>query len=180
MRWFVGVPILTNLVILVEILLFVTLLWLLSAFGVVAIQWVVAGAPVLAIPAAASFACTLSAGFALLFALIVLFFYRNRYIALYNIDEDSISCESMMNWSGSIGESFHVRPFPVEACYVPHRSVTKKIFWPDVARVEPVDNMRALILRGARKKSVLMRIYCPDNECYEKALEAVKRRIEGR
>ena len=181
MRWFVGVPILTNMVILVEILLFVVLLWLLSAFGVVAIQWVVAGAPALALPAAVSFACTLSAGFALLFALIVLFFYRNRYIALYNLDEDAISCESMMNWQGSIGESFHFRPFFVEPCYVPHRSVTKKIFWTDVMRVEPIENMRTLILRGgARKKAVLMRVYCPDNECYEKAFDAVKRRIEDR
>ena len=181
LRWFVGVPILTNAVILIEVLLFVALLWLLAAFGVLAIQWIVAGSPALALPAAVSFACTLSASFALLFAAIVLLFYRNRYIALYNLDGDSISCESMMNWQGGIGESFHMRPFFVEPCYVPHRSVTKKIYWPDVTRVEPIGNMRTLILRGgARKKSVLMRVYCPDDECYERALEAIKRRIEER
>ena len=179
LRWFVGVPILTNVVILVEILLFVALLWLLSAFGVIAIQWVVAGAPALALPAAVNFACTLATSFALLFAAIVLLFYRNRYIALYNLDEDCISCESMMNWRGSIGESFHIRPFFVEPCYVPHKSVTQKISWSDVTRVESIDNMRTLILRGgARKKSILMRVYCPDGECYERAHDVVKRRIE--
>ncbi len=181
LRWFVGVPVLTNTLIWLDILLFLVILWLLVVTGILAIQWVMTSAPLSALPAAVSFAVTVSGFFALLFTVGAIFIYRNRYVVLYDFGEDAVMCESMIKWRGPIHESFHVRPFPMEPLYDARKSVAKRVHWADVTEIEPIDGMRIFLLRGnAQRRSVLMRVYCPNDKIYELALETAQKKVGRR
>ena len=181
LRWFAGVPILTNVLIWIDMLLFSAILWSLVAIGILAIEWALSGTPSGAIPAAASFATTVSTVFLLLFIGGALLIYRNRYVVLYDLDENAASCESMLKRGGAIGESFHFRPFFVEPYYDARKSVTRQVSWTDVADVEPLGRSRTFLLRGRGwRKPVLMRVYCSNDAIYERALGAAKTAIARR
>ena len=107
------------------------------------------------------------------FALIGFIFHRNRYIALYRFDSDSIYSENMTRVRGLLSESFHCRPFPVSPLLDARHVVKKTVFWRDVGAVSELEQMRTILLRS-KTGGVLMRIYCPDMAAYQKALAAVK------
>jgi len=175
LRWFVGVPIITNILIWSDMLFFSAILWLLVVSGILTIQVVLTRTLAGVLPAATGFATLLSACFLLLFICGALVIYRNRYIVLYSLDKNCVSCENMLKLGGPISESFHIRPFSVKAYYSARKSITKQICWADVSNIKILERLKIIALQGGgQRKHVLMRIYCPNDTIYERVFEAAK------
>lgn len=171
LRWFVGVPICANIMILSDVAGGTVVLSVIVALGVSLLQLVL-DSHESALRAGLSVAGLFALFFLTAFAAVGLIFHRNRYIALYRFDSNSIYRENMTRIRGPLSESFHCRPFPVEPSIEARRGLKKTVSWSDVREVSGVEWMRTIILRG--EKGDLMRIYCPNTAIYQKALAAVK------
>lgn len=183
LRWFVGVPLVTNRFLLKDILSFSVALWLLVALGIVSLQFFMTGAASSAVAAAVSFASLVSVSFILILFAGAAVIYRNRYLVLYRMDGDSITSESMFKWRGAIEESFHVLPFPVEPYTTARKNVIKNVLWSDINSVRPIAGSRTILLErdvSPRSKKVIMRIYCPDSSIFESASMMARKMVSAR
>ena len=175
MRWFCGVPVLANPIILIDLFTAVVIIWFVSVLLVVAAQALLGDGPLLGahIAAACVWASYVSASMPLMYAVVCLLFFRRGYVILYRLEENGLFMETMR---GSIqaGSVFSVRPFPVPDQASPARSVTKDVAWADVRSVRELRGMRALQLRG--RFGALATVYCPDDAVYEQALEFIRKK----
>lgn len=177
MRWFVGVPVVTNTFILGDVFRAVIMasagIFLLLLF----VQFVFEGVSgEEQVWAAFSFACRLAFFILCAFVFFGVFFFRNRYAVLYRLDPEGIYCESMTRRGGVLRESFQRRPFPVEEMPSYGRSAVKTLSWEKVGSVRPDESMLALLLKG--NGNILMRIYCPDREIFSRALEVCRAMVK--
>ena len=178
LRWFCGVPIATNALILKD------LAWTLAILAGGAVAFVllvqllvgraVGGAQ---FRVAATLACYVVGFIAAAFAIVAIPLFGNHYVVLYRFFPDSVYCESMRGRFFSFRNAFHMRAFPVEPMTRPGRSTTKAVPWERVFRFEADARRRVIVLGGA--KGTLMRVYCPDGETYERALGCVRERTTG-
>ncbi len=179
LRWYVGVPIATNPLILVDMGTILALLWIGGLLSVVLIQLLTArtltGAQVQGAAAYATYLILFVAGAFLLVTVLL----RNRYVALYRFDDEGAYCETIRKGRGPLQESLHWRPFPVDPIVKPARSTKKSVPWGHVHTVQPMAGSLVLLLRAGR--GTAMRVYCPDEGVFEKALHYAQMRLsEGR
>ena len=179
MRWFVGVPIVTNPLLLKDLFRAAATAWGGVFFLALLVQFAFAGVPGREeILAAFSFASWLPLFLFCVFTVFGVVFFRNRYVALYRFDQDGIYCESMVKRGGPLKESLRRRPFPVGEVLEPARSVVKTLPWEEIDAVLPMEAMLVLLLK--KKKSVRMRLYCPDEMLFSRVLSECERRLEGK
>ncbi len=178
LRWFCGVPIATNALILKD------LAWTLailagSTVAFVMLVQLVAGGPVggAQLRVAATPACYATGFVVAAFAIVAIPLFGNHYVVLYRFFPDSVYCESMRGRFFSFRNALHRRAFPVEPMTRPGRSTTKVVPWERVFGFEADARLRVIVLGGA--KGTLMRVYCPDGETYERALGCIGERTAG-
>lgn len=177
-RWYAGVPIGTNPLILADVLKLLCALWCLVVPSVVLLQFLFAGS---LSGAQAGAAVGLANRFVLLtgsvFFVAAFLFLQNRYVVLCRLDDEGAYCESMRRGWGAPAESLHWRSFGVKAFPEPRTSTRKTVPWADVDALEPVSGMRTILLKKGR--ATLLRLYCPDDALFEQALEFARARIGG-
>ena len=178
LRWFCGVPIATNALILKD------LAWTLAILAGGAVAFVllvqllvgraVGGAQ---FRVAATLACYVVGFIAAAFAIVAIPLFGNHYVVLYRFFPDSVYCESMRDRFFSFRNAFHMRAFSVEPVTRPGRSATKVVPWERVVGFRADAPRRVIHLEGA--KGTLMRVYCPDADTYMRALACVGERTSG-
>lgn len=179
MRWFVGVPIVTNPLLLQDLFRAAATAWGGVFFLAILVQFAFGGVPGgEEILAAFSFASWLPLFLFCVFAVFGVVFFRNRYVALYRFDRDGIYCESMVKRGGPLKESLRRRPFPVGEMLEPARSVVKTLPWEEIDAVLPMKDLLVVSLK--KKGGVRMRLYCPDEMLFSRVLSECQRRLEGK
>ncbi|MGP1413441.1 hypothetical protein [Pyramidobacter piscolens] len=171
LRWFCGVPVLTNPLILIDLFAAAVTLWFATVL-VMALAQVMFGAGALQgshLAAASIYASYLTLLALLLFAVVCAVFYRRGYVMFYRFEQNGVFMETIRarNVSGTAG--FHARPFAVEEPAEVVRSVTKDVSWDDVKGVKELRGMKSFQLRG--KWGRLAQIYCPDGDVYRRAFD---------
>ena len=157
LRWYVGVPLGTNPLILLDL----SLLALQAGFGGYVDASHVKGAALVS-----GYLVLVFLG---LFGVVCFVVMRNRYAALYRFDEEDAFCDNMRsNPRAADGRRLHFTGYPIDPILEVIRSTERRARWEDVTTVQPMDAMRVLLLRGRR--GVLMRVYCPDDATYDQAL----------
>lgn len=170
LRWYVGVPLGTNPLILLDLAILLSIGWAVSWLALLALQAGFGGfLEVSHLREAAGTAGYLILIFLALFGAVCFLVMRNRYAALYRFDPGEAFCDNMRaNPKALDGRLFHFRGWPIDPNVEPIRSTDRCVRWEDVTAVQPIDAMRVLLLRGRR--GVLMRVYCPDDAVYRQAL----------
>lgn len=180
LRWFVGVPIATNPLILLDVLLVLCIAWGLMAVILMALQlWFGGYLNRTHLTGAAWVSGYVTLIFAAVFAFAALLIQRNRYAALYRLEEGEAYCENLRVSPVPLGRSAFPRwrGYPIEDVSDPLRSVVKRVAWGDVHEVQSLEAMNVLLLRGRR--GVLMRVYCPDAGTLGQARAFVEERLRA-
>ncbi len=178
LRWFVGIPIGTNPLILMDTASVLVVAWCVMAVILLVLQlWFGGYLNASHLRGAAWVSGYVTLVFAGIFVLTAFVVQRNRYAALYRFEEKEAYCENL-----------RVRPHPVVPSRLPRwrgyavdpplnplRSVIRRAAWADVTSVTAIPELRVLLLRGGR--GVLLRVYCPDDEVFRGAREYVRTRL---
>lgn len=175
LRWFTGVPVATNPLILADLGALMVLLWAGVTLALALIQFFFTSLGGAHIQWAALVGIYMSLLAAALFFGLSFLIFQNRYIALYRFDEEGAYCESMRKRGGSTGEWFHWKPFPVPPLQDPPKSAKKTAPWHEVKGLHPMDGQRVFLLKSGR--GTAMRVYCPDDEIYRRALSFAASKI---
>ncbi len=180
LRWFVGVPIATNPLILLDVVSVLCIAWGLMAIVLLALQlWFGGYLDRTHLTGAAWVSGYVTLVFTAVFVFAALLIQRNRYAALYRLEEGEAYCENLRARPVPQDRTmaFRWRGYPVEDVRSPLRSVVKRVVWGDVRRVQALEAMNVLLLRGRR--GVLMRVYCPDAEHFGRARAFVEERLRA-
>jgi len=176
LRWFTGVPLGTNPLILLDFVTLLAIAWVVSWGALVATQFVLGGyVDVSHYKGAAVVASYLSLIFIGFYGVICFIITRNRYAALYRCDRTAILCENMRCAPRALERRLlRFAPYPIEPVRSSIRSVERRALWKDVTKVQKIDTLRVIVLKG--KRGTLMRVYCPDDRLYADALAFVTER----
>jgi len=171
LRWYVGVPVVTNPVIALDIVLAAIIVWLGAAiFIALGQQFIGSGLTFASFMGSLALAGYLAAGILAVFVLAGFFALGNKYVALCRIDDRGVYVETMRG-RGVRGGYFHTKPFPVGPVER-SKSASRLIPWTDIASIQPIPGMRTIILKNARGGTIT-KIYCPNERIYEDATAAV-------
>ena len=179
-RWFVGVPIGTNPLILWDISVSLAILWGIAVVFVTFVQSFLGGVTIgVYVRTAVIFANYLVAFAAGAFVIVAFLLFQNHYIVLYRFDVDRVYSESMKGKFFSLKDSVHWRPFPADPVTVTSkRNVTKAVSWNNVRCYQAVDALRTILLKGER--GTLLRIYCPNEGTYRRALTYIQKELKDK
>lgn len=178
LRWFSGVPIATNALILKDLARTLAILAGGTVAFVLLVQLLVGGSVGGAqLRVAATLACYVVGFVAAAFAIVAVPLFGNHYVVLYRLFPDAVYCESMRGRFFSFRNAFHMRAFSVEPPAQPGRSATKVVPWERVVGFRADAPRRVIHLESA--KGTLMRVYCPDAETYMRVLACVEERTSG-
>lgn len=178
LRWYAGVPIATNPLILIDIGSLLVLLWGGALLFITAIQLFVGGGLEGShVQGAAAFATYLVLFAAAAFLFIAAVLFQNRYGVLYRLNDEKAWCETIKKAPSSPGESLHCLPFTISPPTPPFRSVIKSVKWEEVGKVVPMADIRTILLR--RGRGTAMRIYCPDEAVFDEALSFINSMVPG-
>lgn len=176
--WYVGIPLCTNPLIVLDVVTLASLLWgggmLFVMIGQATIgDGLTRGAVI------ASFYVGMYLALAALaaFFLVGVFIFRNRYAALYRIDAHGIYCEYMRGGIRAVGKTGLFSGFAVEPVRDPRKTVEKRIPWEDIGSLRVMENARVMVVRG--KRGNLAKIYCPDDAVLQKAQTLIRNTIPG-
>ncbi|MGI6075398.1 MAG: hypothetical protein ACOYD9_03415 [Pyramidobacter sp.] len=173
LRWYTGVPLGTNPLILLDFFTLLAIAWVVSWAALIATQFVLGGYVNLThYKGAAVVASYLSLIFIGFYVVACFLITLNRYAALYRCDDNAIFCENMRcNPKALERRLLRFAPYPIEPVRTPIRSVSRRVLWKDVGKMQNIDALRAIVLKG--KRGTLMRVYCPDEKIYSQALEFI-------
>lgn len=172
-RWFVGIPLATNPLILLDVFSVLILAWGVMTVLLLGLQFVLGGYVDIRHPVEAiSISGYVTAVFFLIFVLVAFVIQRNRYAALYRFEKDEVYCENLRAYPRPLESSVLPRwkGYAIEDVRDPIRSIAKCVKWADVRSVVSLEHLNVFLLKG--KRSVLMRVYCPDKPRFEKARNA--------
>ncbi|CAK7020823.1 MAG: hypothetical protein DELT_02416 [Desulfovibrio sp.] len=176
LRWFVGVPVVTNPIIALDVSIACIVVWMGATVVIAAAQhFVGSGLTYPALMAAVMYAAYLAGGMIAVFFIAGLFVLKNKYAALYRIDTKGVYVETMRA-TGVKSGLLHTRPFPIGPIQR-YKSTDRVFLWKDITAYQPIDGMRALILKG--KRGTLTKIYCPDEKTYQAAVTALNERVKA-
>ncbi|MDL2210698.1 hypothetical protein LJC26_07845 [Desulfovibrio sp. OttesenSCG-928-O18] len=171
LRWYVGVPVVTNPIIALDVVLAALIVWLgASIFIGLGQQFIGEGLTFASFLASLVLAGYLAGGILAVFVLVGFAALGNKYVALYRIDERGVYVETMRG-RGVKGGLFHTKPFPVGPV-TRAKSAARLIPWADIAAIQPVPAMRTILLKNARGGTIT-KIYCPDEKVYADATTAI-------
>lgn len=174
LRWFVGIPVVTNPIIALDVSLASVIVWMGATIVIAAgQQFIGSGLTYPALMAAVMYAAYLAGAIIAVFFIAGLFVLRNKYAALYRIDNKGVYVETMRA-TGVKNGLFNTRPFPIGPIHR-HKSTPRTFLWKDITGYQPIDSMRALILKG--KRGTLTKLYCPDEKTFQAALAALNERL---
>lgn len=174
LRWFVGVPVVTNPIIVLDVSLASVIVWMGTTLVIAAgQQFIGSGLTYPALMAAAMYATYLAGAIIAVFVIAGLFVLRNKYAALYRIDDKGVYVETMRA-SGVTGGFFRTRPFPIGPIQR-LKSTPRTFLWKDIAGCQEIYSVRTLALKG--KRGTLTKIYCPDEKTYQAARAALNARV---
>ncbi|MGI6076349.1 MAG: hypothetical protein ACOYD9_08335 [Pyramidobacter sp.] len=175
LRWFCGVPIFANPLILMDLFSALVILWLLTALLMVCAQLFLGDGPLLAshLTAASVFAGWLVIFSLALYTAVVVLFYPRGYVMLFRLEDSCLYLESLRG-KASGGSLFRAKPFAVGLDFAPRRSVAKEIPWADVRSISEIKDMNVILLK---RHGTLARVYCPDKNTYEAALSFIKEKV---
>ena len=177
LRWYTGVPIGTNPLILMDMATILAILWGAAALTVTLLQIFFGDAlTALHLQGAVLFASYLVLLGGGVFLAVSFLLLQNRYIALYRFDDEGAYCESMRRGKGPLAESLHWRPFPVKPLNGPARTAKKSVPWGDIQRAELLEGMRVILLKARR--GTALRVYCPDSRICSEALRFAEEKIK--
>ena len=178
-RWNVGVPIMTNPFILVDFARFILITMLVILVMVLIPQWFYTrniGAREIA---ALFKLCLLGAAlFTACFAVIGIFFLRNRYYALYVLNDQHIYYENIKGNDDSGFLSLALRPFPVKGRLNAVRGQRREISWQKVDSFVDFPVMRTILLK--RGMWEILKLYLPDKAVHGKVRAFLEARLEKR
>lgn len=180
LRWYVGVPIATNPLILLDVVSVLCIAWGLMTVLLLVLQlWFGGYLDRTHLTGAAWVSGYVTLVFVSVFIFAALLIQKNRYAALYRLEEGEAYCENLRVRPVPSGPAacLRWRGYPVEDVTNPLRSVVKRVAWGDVRGVQALEKVRVLLLRGRR--GVLMRVYCPDAETFGRARAFVEERLRG-
>lgn len=173
MRWFAGVPIASNPLLLRDLGLTLLLLGLGSAVFVTLAQFFMGVSPGKSMfQVTATLAGYVAAFIIAAFAIGSLLLFGNRFVTLYRLQYDGIYCESMRGAVFPLADFLHWRPFQVSPTLNSGRSVIKFVLWDEVRSIKPYESLRTILLQG--RGGTIMRIYCPDENVYNEALDFIR------
>ncbi len=168
LRWFTGVPIGTNPLVLKDLGLALFLAWTgMSLFLLLVQLFFGAGFTGEQMKVFLSYSNVLAAGIMIGFLVVSFVFLRNRYVVLVCLDSDGVYCESMRRGRGPFDESFHWRAFPVVYTPFQMKGIVRQVFWNEVLSVLFLPVYRVLVLK--LQSGANLRIYCPDSTLFIKA-----------
>ncbi len=176
LRWFCGVPVFLNPLILMDLLSALALLWFFTVLLMALVQFFFGSGALLASHlSAASIYASYLVGFSfIIFIGVALFFYPRGYVVLYRLEQTALYMESM-RVSVPAGNLFRIRPFVVGSEFAPRRSVVKEGNWNDFRGIRVLESMNVILLKGRLGSS--FRLYCPDKTTFSEALNFVKVKI---
>ena len=162
-RWSALVPIATNPLILLDVLMVLFVAGGVAVSALLLAQWFFAGFVSIAnVREALLLALLLDALFFSLFFAGVFLFLRNRYVAVYSVNEREIYCENIRpaRFTPPEGASFFMtRAILLSGPVEVDKSTVRKVYWREVARIEELPEIGVLVLKGRR--GTLLRLYCP-------------------
>ena len=171
LRWYVGVPVVTNPIIALDIVLAALVVWLgASIFIALGQQFIGDGLTFASFLASLVLAGYLAAGILTVYVLVGFFALGNKYVALYRMDDRGVYVETMRG-RGLRGDYFHAKPFPVGPVER-SKSASRLIPWTDIASIQPIPGMRIIILKNARGGTIT-KVYCPNEKIYTDATTAI-------
>jgi membrane-associated phospholipid phosphatase len=175
-RWDADVPIISNLFILMDFLRceVITALAVAAMAGIP--QWFYGGID----RAQASAILHLCVAGMLLFAFcflgVVFVALRNRFYALFVLNEHHIYCE-VRRWRGG-GMRLGCRPSPVGMSNASPRAFSREIPWDKADSFTNFPSMRTILVK--RGVWEIVRLYMPDGETHEKARSFLALRLKER
>lgn len=180
LRWFCGVPVLANPLILIDLASAFAVVWFVTVLLIVAAQVTFGEGPLqgIHIAAACAFAGWVSALLPAMYLCVCLLFFRRGYVALYRFEDAAIFVETARAGVGAHGGVFAARPFPVGECRDTGRGVAREVLWDDIKSARELSGMRVLLLRG--RFGTLARVYCPDEETFRAARSFARKKVSGR
>ena len=180
LRWFVGVPIGSNPLFLVDFAFVVVLLWAFSSLFIIVGQRFIGGMLDGALIRASLWLGTYIAGtVAAAFAFVAFIILNNRYAALFQFEQRGAFCETMRGTVHPLkAQRLPWRPFGIEPKADARHSAEKHVPWGEVTTIQEMPGLYTFILKSGRK--TLMKVYCPDAETYAEALAFASGCIQGR
>ena len=182
LTWEAGVPLMTNLFILYDLLVFSGLAWFVpSTLVSVIVSWLEPPAD----PAVVFSVFKLMAAIVLIFLgfffVAGVFFLRNRFFARYVLNGSGSDCETAKGASPKISFTswahfFSAAPWPVPEGSVSGWGKGKWIEWHRVRAVVPHRWCRTVTLSSGWV--AIQRLYCPDQKTYEQVLAICLEEVE--
>ncbi len=180
--WEAGVPMMTNRFILYDLVIFAGAAWFFpSALISLAVALFVTPSDPVLIFAVFRLIALIVLVFLAFFALVGLVMMRNRFFVRYVINGSGVSYESARGASAGLeagqGGYFCLRPFRGEPGQVRYQT-SKWIVWEKLLEIKEHRSSRVISLCN----SVLpvVRLYCPDDETYQRALAICREELERR
>lgn len=177
LRWFAGVPVGTNLLILKDFGAVLVLVWIGMTFFSVLIQFFFGeGINSEQVLSLISYSNRLVVLLCVAFAAVAFVFLRNRYVVLVRLDREGIFCESMRKGKDAFDESFHWKAFPILPPPTEMKGVAKQIPWQQVRSMKPLPLFRVILVKT--EAGVSVRIYCPDEVLFDRAVFFIKETLK--
>ncbi len=178
LRWFCGVPVLTNPLLLMDLASVLVILWFVTVL-IMALAQVTFGGGALEethLTAASIYASYLVLLVGVLFVVVCLLFYRRGYVMCYRFEDNGVFVETLRARNVPGASGLHVRPFVVGVPEEIVGSVARDVDWSDVWSLRELAGMNSFQLRG--KYGRLAQIYCPDEKTYREALAFARGKVE--
>ena len=178
-RWGVGVPLITNPFILVDLARFVLVAMFVILVMAAIPQWAYAGefteTQVLAICRLCLWGAAL---FAIAFAIIGGLFFRNRFYAVYVLNDRHIYYENVKGRDGGFFFIWNCRPFPMEGSLDVARRISREISWSKVDSFVDFPGMRTILLK--RGMWEILKLYTPDEAVHSRVSAFLGSRLKKR
>lgn len=176
LRWFAGVPVGTNPLILKDFGAALILVWTgMTFFSVLLQSFFGEGINREQLLSLISYSNRLILLLCAAFAAVAFVFLRNRYVVLVQLDREGVFCESMRRGNGSFEESFHWRAFPVFSPPPCMKGAANQIPWQQVRNTIALPTFRVILIKPEAGSS--MRIYCPDGDVFDRAVFFIKEAV---
>lgn len=172
--WHVGIPICSNPLIALDVLVAAAILWGGGMLFVMLGQATIgSGLTRAAIKAAFHIGMYLALAALVAYFFVGGFLLANRYAALYRIDGHGVYCEYMRGSIRAVERVFLPwRGFAITPLREPNRTVEKRFPWQEIRSLQLLEGMRVIVLKG--KRGTLTKLYCPDNAVFRHAVERLR------
>ncbi len=172
LRWFVGVPVGTNVFFLMDLAAFLVAAWAVTFLSLLGLQRFTGGYIAEGhLLAAFQMGLWMDGLFVIIFLIAAFPFLKNRYAAYYHLEEWGARCENLRCSPQALGGNWRLRfrPWAIEPVLDPARSAGRQVSWRDVRDLQALEAMRTVLLKG--RWGTIMRIYCPDEATFRQALD---------